>query len=175
MNLSDISFPVFRLGRRKPIIEEGVSFYLNSTEIDGCITYLPYIIDDKNIDEANLALRRIKIAKNGDKLFRLRRAVFFIADLLKITDGNTWFIDSNGKIFEYKKNTRVPLVFKPIKNIIPIKTGGAIIEVEGINSRFKTLYTPTIEHKVAGLLIYNGGYILYGLYDQVYDRTTRMI
>jgi hypothetical protein len=176
MKLVDVTFPVYYLGKRKPIVEDNVTFYLNKTEIDGKVVYFPYIIDDKNIAGSTLATRRLKILSDGSgKLQKLKYCAFFLGDMLKLTKGATWFVDSYGKIFEYKKSIRVPLVFKKIKHISPIRTGGALIEVESIPNKFKTLFTPQIEHKVAGLLRISGGYVLYGLYDKLYDKTTRMI
>jgi len=175
MKLYDISFPVYKLGKRKPIIEEGVSFFLSVTEKENIVTYVTQIIDDKNISQNSLAKRRLQLLKEGKKLYRLKYALFFIADLLKFTKGATWYIDSTGKIFQYSKTRRVPLVFKRIKKVISIKTGGAIIEVHGLPYRFKTLFKPLIEQKYVGLLYFDNGYILYGFYDKLYDKTTRMI
>ena len=176
MKLTEISFPVYKLGKRKPMIEEGVTFYLNKTEKeDGTLVYFPQIIDDINIPGISLARRRLKLYERGEKLYRLKYAIFFISDLLKFTKGATWFIDSKGKSFEYVKRKRVPLVFKRIKEIIPIKNGGVIIEVKDIPYRFKSLFKPLIEQKYVGLLYVDHGYILYGFYDKLYDKTTRMI
>lgn len=176
MKLSDISFPVYKLGKRKPMSEEGLVYYLNRMEKeDGTLVYIPSIIDDLNIKEASLARRRLKLLEKGEKLFKLKYAIFFISDMLKFTKGATWFIDSKGKTFEYIKKRRVPLIFKKIKKIIPNNVGGVIIEVHDIPYRFKSLFRPSIEQKFVGLLIVSGGYILYGFYDKLYSKTTRMI
>jgi hypothetical protein len=176
MKLNEISFPIYKLGKRKPIIEEGVTFYLNKTEKeDGTLVYFPAIIDDTNIEGNSLARRRLKLLVKGEKLFKLRYAIFFISDMLKFTKGATWFIDSAGKSFEYIKTKRVPLVFKKIKEVIPIKSGGVVIEIQNIPYRFKSLFKPLLEQKYAGLLYVDQGYILYGFYDKLYDKTTRMI
>jgi hypothetical protein len=176
MKLNEISFPVYRLGKRKPIMEEGVSFYLSMKELDdGKIVYFPSVIDDLKIPGGSLGIRRMKLLNSGEKLFRLKYAAFFISDMLKLSNGATWFIDTNGKIFEYKKTKRVPLIFRKIVNVERIRTGGAIIQVEGISTRFKSLYSPKIEHRYAGLLQVSGGYLLYGFYDTLYDKTTRSI
>ena len=176
MKLNEISFPVYKLGKRKPIVEEGLVFYLNKTEKeDGTLVYFPQIIDDTNLKGNTLAKRRLELLEKGEKLYKLKYAIFFISDMLKLTKGATWFIDSTGKTFEYIKRIRVPLVFKKIKEIIPIKTGGVIIEIYGIPYRFKSLFRPLIEQKYAGLLYFNNGYILYGFYDNLYNKTTRMI
>jgi len=176
MRLNEIVFPIYKLGKRKPINEDGVVFYLNKTEKeDGTLVYFPQIIDDTNVEGNSLAKRRLQLLERGEKLFKLKYAIFFISDMLKLTKGATWFIDSSGKTFEYIKRIRVPLIFKKIKKVIPIKTGGVIIEIYDIPYRFKSLFRPLIEQKYAGLLYFNGGYILYGFYDTLYKKTTRMI
>lgn len=176
MRLSDIQFPVFKLGADAPIIHDGISFYMRVKEHDDRAPEDVYlIVDDKNIPGDSLARRRLHLRKNNENLYNLNKAIFFLADMLKLTKGTTWFIDSTGYIFEYRKTKRVPLVFKKINKIIPIPTGGVIVQVDGIASRFKALFMPTIECKYAGLLKIGKGYILYGLYDKLYDNTVRMI
>ena len=175
MDLSKISFPVYKLGKEAPIEEDGVSFYAKIYEGDSVRKFLPLIVDDKNKKGESLARRRLLLKNEDVKLYSLKLAIFFIADLVKLTKGSTWYIDSTGKIFEYRKSTSVPLIFKKVSKIIPIKTGGATIEVEGMPHRYKTLFLPRIEQKYAGLLKLGKGYILYGLYDKLYPNTRRKI
>lgn len=171
MKLHEISFPVFSLGKEEPTLEEGVWFYPRSSD-EGIVLL---IIDDQNIDMPTLARRRLTLKLRGERLFTLRTAVFFIADFLKISNGATWFIDSNGKVFNYKKTKRVPLVFKKITKLIPIPTGGCLVQCEGSEARYKTLHNPTQDYKWAGLLKLNRSYILYGLYPVEHKQSTRMI
>ena len=177
MQLSEISFPVYKLGNTKPIQHETIAFYLFVDDSDNSRApqdvYL--IVDDKAVHGENLARRRLQLQAQGVRLYKLTRAIFFIADMLKLSVGATWFIDSLGKIFEYKKTKKVPLVYKRIKKVIPLSAGGAVLEVEGIAHRFKTLYMPRLEERYVGLLKINNGYLLYGLYDKLYTATTRMI
>jgi hypothetical protein len=176
VGFSDISFPVFRLGKEAPIIEEGVSFYLLGRDTKySDAEYIMKIIDDKNRPEESFALRRLAMKNEGVNLHSLNKAIFFLSDLVKLAKGNTWFIDKNGQLFEYTKTQRVKLIFKKITKVTAIMTGGAIIEVQGIPSRFKTLYAPTHEMTHAGLLVVGNTHILYGLYDQEYAATTRVI
>lgn len=176
MKLHDIHFPIYRLGSAKPVQHEGISFFLHVKDHDDKAPEDVYlIVDDKNIPGDSLARRRLQLAKLGVVLFKLSNAIFFIADMLKFTKGTTWFIDSSGFIFEYKKTKTVPLIFKKVSKLIPINTGGAIVEVEGMAHRFKILFMPTVEQKYVGLLKLNKGYILYGLYDKLYNNTVRMI
>ena len=176
MQLNQINFPVYKLGKSAPVVHDGIAFYMHVKDRDdGPPLEVYLLVDDKNLSGNSLALRRLQLQKQGVRLYRLTKAVFFIADMLKLSVGATWFIDSSGTIFEYKKSRSVKLVFKKIKKVIPIKTGGALIEVEGLEHRFKTLFMPRLEERYAGLLKINPGYILYGLYDKLYPQTVRMI
>lgn len=171
--LNQVSFPVYRLGKDKPItIDNVVMYYLQYKENNKTVYK---IVDDRNIDKPTLALRRLELSKKEVKLKRLGKATFFLADFIKLATRSTWFIDSKGQIFQYKKSESVPLVFKKIKKIIAMPTGGALIEVDGVASRFKTLYMPPIENKYVGLLKYGMGYILYGTYPQELTKTRRNI
>lgn len=176
VGFSDIVFPVFHLGKLPPITENGLSYYLlgKNTKYDDA-EYKKLIIDDKNQPETSLAMRRLSMKNKGIELKKLNKALFFMADLIKLTKLGSWFIDKEGQIFEYKKSKRVRLIFRKIIQVLPLKTGGAIIEVQGSSSRFKTLFAPNDDQKYAGLLVLGNSYILYGLYDQQYADTIRMI
>lgn len=176
IDLSQVNFPVYKLGLDKPLNIDNVILYIRQYTDDEGVTSSTYnIIDDKNIDKPTLALRRLELMKNKVKLKKLGKAMFYLADLIKLASSNTWLIDSSGNIFQYKKDSTVKLVFKKITKIIAIPTGGAIIEVEGIAGRFKTLYMPPVENQYAGLLKKGMGYILYGTYPEQYQDTKRKI
>lgn len=176
MNLSSIKFPVYYLGEEEPQTQNGVTFYFyGKHNPSGDDEYKIQVIDDKNISGSSLAVRRLKLADRKEPLFRLKKAIFFVGDLIKLTKSTTWYIDSEGQTFSYKKTTKVPLVFKPISSILPIKTGGSIVEVAQVSSRFKTLLAPTGREKYAGLLRVGHGYILYGLYEEKLEDTYRIV
>lgn len=171
MKLHEISFPVYPLGKEEPTLEEGVWFYPYSSD-EGIVLL---IIDDQNIEQPTLARRRLILNVQEERLFKLKNAIFFVADFLKVSSGKMWFIDSNGKVFNYKKTKRVPLVFKKITKLITIPTGGCLVQCEGSEARYKTLHNPTQDYKWAGLLKLNRSYILYGLYPIEHKQSTRMI
>lgn len=176
INLRQVSFPVYRLGLEQPNFIDNVTLFLQEyKDEENNPIYTYRIVDDKNINKPTLALRRLELAKNGTKLKRLSRAMFFLADFIKLATRSTWFIDNNGMVFQYKKEKHIKLLFKPIKQVIPINTGGAIIEVEGIPSRFKTLYMPSDSNKYAGLLQDGMGYILYGTYAEPPKNSRRLV
>jgi hypothetical protein len=176
VGLANIVFPVFKLGKIKPMQEHGISFYLLGRDIEySDAQYQILVVDDKNLPEPTLALRRLKLKCTDAHLFNLKQAIFFIGDLIKIAKNSIWFIDSSGLIFQYEKSRRVPLVYKPIKKITNIVTGGAIVEVVGLSERFKLLFAPKDDEKYAGLLVLDRAHLLYGLYDKEYKNTMRAI
>lgn len=134
-----------------------------------------YIVDDSTIAAPTLAKRRLVLLSQGIRLKPIGRAVFFLGDLIKVATSTTWFIDSAGAVFKYKKSSRAKLTFKKIKKQQNIPTGGAILELEGIPSRFKCLFAPRDHEIYAGVLQMGLGYILYGVYDTKYDDTWRMV
>jgi len=170
MNLTEIHWPVYKLGTEKPLEEDGVLFFIRNGKETASIE----ILDDKTLPASSLAGRRLKLFSQGTKLFKLKLALFFLGDLIKIATKSMWFIDSSGNIFQYTKSKLVPLVFKRITNVVP-SVGCSLIEVEDIMTRFKTLFSPLAEQKYAGLLKLDRGYILYGLYDTIHENTIRKI
>ena len=174
--LAKISFPVFVLGKLKPQVVDGIAFFLLGKDTKySDAAYKTIVVDDKNLAGQTLAARRLELLTQEVPLFKLKKAVFFVGDLIKLAVSGTWFIDSLGFIFEYKKTTTVPLEFRPITKVIQIATGGAIIEVQDIATRFKTLFAPTTDQTHAGILVWNKAFILYGLYNKQYSKTTRRI
>jgi hypothetical protein len=175
MQIADISFPIYKLGVHKPIEEDGVVLFLNQYGKEGkpVIT----IVDDTTQVGETLAKRRLQLMKQDAPLFKLRNAIFFLADLIKIAkSSNIWFIDSRGRPFQYKKSKNVDLIFKKILQILPIPTGGSIVQVADIEQRFKTLSKITTEYKYAGLLEINSkSYVLYGVYETKPKDTRRKI
>ncbi len=169
--LSNIQFPVYLVGEEKPQEDSGVLFF-HRIDKEGEETL--FVLDDINMPGNTLAMRRLQVLSENRVLYKINYALFFIADLIKVCSPSKWFIDSTGKIFRYTKSKSVNLVFKKIKQIIRLETGGAVIEVEGISTRFKTLFAPNDE-KFAGVLQVGLGYILYGLYVEKPNDTRRKI
>lgn len=179
MNLTEIVWPVFRLGEHKPIVEDKVTFYSKEyIDKDSLNTHIGFrLIDDKNIDQPTLGLRRLQLKYNlGEaRLFSIRKAIYFLADLIKLAKPTTWFIDNHGKLFQYKKITRAKLICKKIIRVLPATNLGCILEIEGIQQRFKSLRHPQNGERYAGILQWGLGYILYGLYLDPFKDTHRLI
>lgn len=161
VSLQDIQFPVYLLGKEKPEEEDGLLFY---HRVDKEGNEFKFIVDDKRWHNETIGQRRLKTMMLGEnKLHPITHTIYFISDLIKLSSSNTWFIDDAGKLFKYTKSMNAKLIIKPITKVIPI-TGGCIIEVEDIQTRFKCLYAPKLE-KFAGILKLGHMYILYGLYE----------
>lgn len=176
VGLHNITFPVYKIGNTKPLEQDGVHYYAYGKDFDTEDEESEVkLVDDKNIDKPTLALRRLHLKNKEVKLHKLSTAIFFIGDLIKAAEAKTWFIDTEGTVFQYKKSVRVKLIFRPIEQVLPIQSGGAIIAVKGIPARFKTLFTPEPEKRWAGLLLIKNSYILYGLYTEEHENTVRMI
>lgn len=179
MNLSELVFPVYLLKNIKPIEELGVVFYGKETyteDEEGNIITTPslQVVDDIAIQGKTLAARRLRLKAVGVPLFKLSKALFFLGDFIKVSSPTQWFIDSNGRTFTHTKSTRASLVCQKVTNMFPIPSGGAVIEIE-YSQRYKVLHTPDPKLKYAGILTQGYTQILYGLYEEQFDKTWRMI
>ena len=179
MKLLEIHWPVYLLSKDKPSTSDNIVFYLKETyseneEGDIISQTIVEIVDDLNITYDTLALRRLHLKENGVPLFKLKKALFFLGDLIKVVKPSQWMIDSSGRIFNHTKSTRVSLVCKRITNVFPLGAGGAIIEVEYSN-RFKVLHSPDPKLKWAGILTHEYQQILYGMYEEPFKDTWRLI
>lgn len=172
ISLAEIRYPVFYLSTYKPEFAEGVTFFLYSNEDKG-VTYK--VVDDKSVPGDSLARRRLHMLDNGVPLKKLSKAVFMLSDLVKIARPINWYIDSNGVVFRYVKSIGYKLISHKIKKIIPIPTGGAIVEVENIPTRFKVVFNPDPEVKYASILQKGMSFILYGLTKDLQSNTRRKI
>ena len=99
--------------------------------------------------------------------------MFFLGDLIKLAKPTLWFIDSKGSLFQYKKSIAMKLIFKKIIKVLATNSG-YILELDGIETRFKCLYAPK-DKKYAGILKLGHTSILYGVYDEPYKETRRKI
>lgn len=179
MNLSEIVWPVYRLGEHQPSYEKEVLFY-SKEYIDkksGATRIGLRIVDDLNIPGDTFGQRRLilKYKTPSINVFPIKSAVYFLADLIKLAKRTTWFIDNSGKIFQYKKTTRAKLTAHKVTKIFPLDGMGAIIEVQGIQQRFKCMYSPKPEQAYAGILRWGLGYILYGFYTEPFAPSYRGI
>ena len=175
ISLSEISYPVFKLGAKDITIQDGVACYFHINEYEEHSVPVLKIIDDKNYPQPTLALRRLQMAISDVPLAKIGTAIFFLGDLIKISKPSMWFIDSLGKLFRYEKNTRAKLKFHRVSKLLHIQGGGVVVEAEGISSRFKSLYAPEGVKPYIGVLHFGKSLVLYGFYEEMYDETWRMV
>ncbi len=178
MKLSEISFPVFRLNIDKPSTNLGVVYYVReSVNLDSAkYTRRVRIVDDTSAPGNTLSRRRLSLKAQGAPLYSIKRAVFFLADLVKLSSLKHWWIDSQGKIFQYKKSTRAKLRSYKIEKIIPLNGIGAIIEVRGVPQRFKVLFKPPENVRYATIAESGISYrLLYGLTEEMHKDARRLI
>ncbi len=167
---------MYLLGNEKPLQIDSVDMYVREYVLEDGDTKTTYkVVDDKSIPAPTLAKRRLVMLNAGVSLKKLGRAVFFLADFIKVSKPDMWFIDSAGLVFSHKKSTRALLQHKKVSRMIPIASGGALIEVQGVPGRFKTLYTPGPTQRYAGMLKIGMGYILYGLYEELHKDSWRLV
>jgi hypothetical protein len=174
ISLQEISYPVYKLPD-KPNVDDGIIYYYSEQEKEDLTISKLLIVDDANIEGDTLAKRRLRILSEGTKVYRLTNAIFFLGDLIKLATPQTNFIDSKGRLFVYRKDKFAKLKFYKIDRVMPITTGGAIISVVGIPSRFKVLNTPNDNIRYAGILQTGMANILYGLYENDTEDTRRKI
>jgi hypothetical protein len=177
MNLAEISFPVFKLKTTRPLTEQGLVFYRNETlDLDTAESATRIrVVDDQSLSGTSLGRRRLQLKQAKVPLYPIKVTIYFLGDLVKLTSRPCWFIDNTGKLFQYKKSTRAKLHCKKISKVFPLKGLGSVIEVEGMTTRFKTIFKPQDSENYAGIVEYSGGAFLYGLYEEPFNTTWRKI
>lgn len=177
MNLTEIHWPVFRLGEKEPIQRNGLVFYYTEyiDKQDSSSLLNTKIVDDANLSGETLGKRRLQLKSLGERLYRISTAIYMIADLVKLAKSTTWFIDSSGKVFNYQKKTRAKLTTKKIKNVLPADGIGCIVEVENIPTRFKSLARPSKYQSYAVVLKIGLGFMLYGFSETALPDSWRLV
>lgn len=174
--LAKIHWPVFRLGEKPPTTKDSVVFYFTEyVDNDNIASVNIRLVDDKSLSGNTLGLRRLQLKTSGEKLYPVRVAIYFLADLIKLAKSTTWFIDNSGRVFQYEKNTRAKLTTKKIKKILPAISLGCIIELEGISSRFKSIRRPQDTQTYARVLKIGMAHIFYGFCEELKPDSWRMI
>jgi len=174
--LSEIVWPVFKLSEKQPEQRDGlVFFYTEYVDTDNATSYNIRLVDDKNLPQRTLGLRRLALKTSGEKLYPVNTAIYLLADLIKLGKSKTWFIDSSGQVFQYEKNTRAKLSTKKIKQVLPADGIGCVIELHGISSRFKTLHRPKDTEVYARVLHLGMGFLFYGFCEEIKPDSWRMV
>jgi hypothetical protein len=177
MNLSEISWPVFRLTERPPEVEGPVTYYVTESLDQDSNTLRKRIrlVDDRTVPGDYIGTRRLAMKASGAPMYSIRKAIYFLGDLIKLSKSTTWFIDNTGKVFQYQKTTRAKLTCHRVTKLMPAKGMGVVVEVQGIPTRFKALYAP-LEGQIYAGILHNGlGSILYGFYYEPFKPSTRLV
>lgn len=115
-NYHTINFPAYKI--KEPVIKDGLVYSENK------------LIDDTNIKEETLGLRRLKTPLKVGNLKTYRED---IVDLIKdSTSTEEWYIDYLGNIFLYRKTTKERLICHKIAEVIN-KDTYSIIVVKDVN------------------------------------------
>lgn len=175
--LSEIRWPVFKLGERQPQQESGlVYYYTHYVDELNCESATIRVVDDTSVPGATLGLRRLQL-KTGPKvtLFPIRTAIYFLADLVKLAKSTSWFVDNSGRVFHYEKSVRAKLTTKRIKQVLPASGLGCVFELQGVPSRFKAMRRPQEHELYARVLQLGMGFIFYGFCDAHKPDSWRMV
>ncbi len=174
--LSEIVWPVFKLAEKQPVQRDGlVFFYTEYVDNNNQASLTARLVDDKNLPQQTLGLRRLALKAQGEKLYPIRTAIYLLADLIKLGKSTTWFIDSSGRVFQYEKNTRAKLTTKRIRQVLPADGIGCVLELEGISSRFPSLHRPEEHERYARVLQLGMGFLFYGFSEGIKPDSWRMV
>lgn len=120
---------------------------------DGLVYVNGKIVDDRNVKEDTIGLRRMKTPFR-DKLLRLSRAITTYEGIIKY--GHKYFIDTKGRLFVYTKTEKVKLQYKKIERI-ERKDVATYIKIKGWREMdFKVPRPPEPEMLYAGILLLKG-------------------
>lgn len=167
---------MYRLSEKPPTQKQGVTFFASEyLDSNNETSYVLKVVDDLSLAGKTLGSRRLKLREDKRvKLHNISVAIYFLSDLIKLAKTTTWFIDNNGKVFQYKKSTRAKLETKKINQVLPAAGLGCVLEVEGLSQRFKCLIRPKTE-EYAILLNLGKSYILYGFSETKLPNSWRLI
>ena len=128
------------------------------------------IIDNKNF-EGNLARRRLRV--NKKRRLTLHNSILSLPQLLHSKYRK--FIDSNGILYTYTKDTKVSLETFKIHNATRVENLGYLLTNVKLPIPIEVSAIIYKHQKYMQLLHVNGGYLLYNLLDEDRKPTWRMI
>jgi|APSaa5957512576_1039674.scaffolds.fasta_scaffold11161_3 hypothetical protein len=147
--LENIKYPVYPLRG-----------YTKITDINGVVKvhthYNIYIIDDRNLEGKTLGERRLRLKKFK---YSLPTSVANAKDV--IMSSKKVFIDDEGVIFKYVKTRKARLIYKQIAELVRLPFETTKIIVRGIHTPFIMHQDIPLDYAYAGVLQFDGGYILY--------------
>ena len=153
MNLNELRWPLYLLGKHSKVWEEEGITYIDTD-------YGQSILDNKNITGNSLGIRRLKLSEY--KLYRLKVVVHTLSELVSIRSTHPVFIDSNGMLFHYSKSVRRSLIYKKVEHIT-VQDSKLLCYCKDIFRPIEVSYIPRIMPRFLGLLVVQGDYLLYSL------------
>ncbi len=118
-------------------------------------------------------VRRLQLKKLKDyPVYPLKRTIWSLKDLL--SSGQLCFIDYNGIIYKYKKQTFYPLIYREILER-KYTDNSTIFKLKNINTPFEVFGQLNLEAKFAGVLKIDRGYLLYEVTNKKLKDTRRKI
>lgn len=175
MKLSEIAFPVYPLRKHRRIFKGSKGVVFIETDI-GEIT----VLDDTSL-EGTFNQRRLRLSiqlKTKEfRLYPLPKSYSTLGTMIRnrIKDRAKKYIDSTGRIFEYKPSKFYKLKYLKIVEKYVIKGKCAVILLDNINSPFKVATLPPDRFSWAGVLISDVGYILYDFSTDKLPDTVRKL
>lgn len=168
LTLSEIQFPIYNVPPLHQIIDgEIVVGSMSGTKL----------IYSNNIG-GSLAKNRLTYVASmgvfGKPLYKFNMTLFSVQDLFVQKKRAKVFLDSSGKLFNYKPTTRVPLKYYKLENYKQVPVG-YILYVKDVHTRFLLNRIPQLTEKYVGLLEIGSGYLLYELSDTMKANTWRLI
>jgi hypothetical protein len=158
-SIKKIEWPVYALPSSNWELADGLLF------LDG------QLLDDKNVKERTLGLRRLKTPLQG--LMPLRKQIDTITALLK--QSTNCFIDSLGRPFIYEKTTMCELKYYEILRV-DRKDTASLLWVKGVSFPFTIPRPPEDGMLWAGVLHFHGlPWILYEYAETKLKDTRRKV
>lgn len=165
--LRSIKFPVYPIPNQGKIVTENrLVKYVTKYNTE-------FIVDDLSIDNPRFLIRRIIIKDSGGKLLPLKRSILTLGNFILYSKLYKQFIDSNGKIFKYKKVKYVPISLEKITKVVPYKSGSLLI-IDNVHCPLM-FYRPVYPDESYAVIVHiNKGYLLLGLSKRNYLRKLKV-
>lgn len=130
------------------------------------------VLDNINAT-GNLGQRRLTIKPQD--LYPLKKAIYNLKDMLKISRRNKTFIDSEGKVFRLQKKKYYPLLYKKIIKQFLVENVGTVFYLAGINTPFEVKGILNSDIKYVGVLKIGKGYLLYEFSKERKKKSRKLI
>lgn len=157
----DIDFPIFAITNnyRNIWTEDNITKIETASGV--------YVLDNKNIQGNTLGQRRLRI--NNSPLYIPREVLHNVSQIIR--SKYNLFIDNNGKVFNYIKQTRVPLKYFKIEKVVKKPDIGCVLHFEALDNPILISCIIAYGINYVGFLLTDMGYIVYE-YTEEFKRDT---